>query len=147
VTGVVTEDRRRVVVRRIFIVAVVAACLVGLVIAANRTDTGEPDIAQTGGQDVVEALLPAVDSEVLRQAQIGIDLAPGWTGVLIINGTEIPEDQLTIVPELNQVFYQPADGKEVEQLLAGPNCIQAVVWLIERNRGSGQTIDWCFRAT
>jgi hypothetical protein len=54
-----------------------------------------------------------VDSEVLRQAQIGIDLAPGWTGVLIINGTEIPEDQLTIIPELNQVFYQPADGKEV----------------------------------
>ncbi len=140
---------RRATLRRVLIALVVLACIGGIALAANRTQTGEPDIAQSGADPrVVELFVPSRDSEVLRQAQIGIDLTSDFTGTLVVNGVEIPEDQLQRRPELNQIFFQPGEGQAIERLVPGRNCVQAIVWRLDRSRANARPpIEWCFRAT
>ena len=97
--------------------------------------------------EIVERVFPARDSEVLRQQQVGIDLGARYTGVLIVNGIEIPETQLIRQPALNQVFFQPTDGYAVEELLPGRNCVIALVWRVTESRDESRSVDWCFEAT
>ncbi len=132
--------------RRLLLAALLAVGLGLIVLAGLWASTGEPDDVVVTG-DVVDQLVPARGDEVLRQARLGIDLAPGWTGVLVINGVEIPEDQLIRSDPLNQVFYQPGEDQEVEQLDAGQNCVTAVVWQLSQSREQARDITWCFDAT
>ena len=133
--------------RRLLLAALVAVGLGLIVLAGLWASTGESDDVVVTGGDVVEQLLPARGNEVLRQARLGIDLAPGWTGVLVVNGVEIPEDQLIRNEPLNQVFYQPGEGQEVDELDAGQNCVTAVVWQLSQSREQARDITWCFDAT
>jgi len=137
------ETRARLV--RVATVVVVLVVLAGFTLAVRHAKTGDPEIQESGPSDVWELQQPANGDHVLRQAQIGIDLLPGWTGVLIVNGTEIPEDQLQRVPALYQVFFTPAEGAEIEQLPPGRNCVSAIVWRVESTRADAHSpIDWCF---
>jgi hypothetical protein len=135
------------IVRRIGITLLVLACIAALGLAVHRTRSGEETVDQTGGTGIVEQLIPANNSDVLQQAQIGIDLVPGWTGVLIVNGTEVPEDQLVRHPELYSFLFQPGKGQEIEQLPAGQNCAEALVWRVDQTRADARPVNWCFRVT
>jgi len=134
--------------RALIIVMVVAAC-VALYAGVRATDTGDADpVTVSGRPDVVEHLVPGAGDEVIRQAELGIDLAPGYEGTLLVNGVEIPTDELRLVPEQNQVFFTPGEGKVVERLNAGPNCAMAIVWKASVGRGTAndQQFTWCFDA-
>ena len=120
-----------------------------MLVAVHATDTGTRDPATVSGRpDVVEHLIPGQGDDVIRQAELGIDLAPGYEGDLILNGVAIPTKQLRLVPPQNQVFFTPGRGKVVERLNAGPNCMTAVVWRSALGRGSAndQSFTWCFNA-
>ena len=78
---------------------------------------------------------------MLRQAELGIDLAPGYDGTLAVNGVEIPVEEQRRVPEQNQVFFTPGEGKVVERLLAGPNCATAIVWKAADGPGTAERPD------
>lgn len=139
---------RSTVVRRVVITLIVLACIAGLALAVNRTETGEEDVALSGPADIVELLVPSAGSEILRQDRIGIDLAPGWDANLIVNGISIPNDQLDKTPALNQVYFQPGDGKVIEELRPGPNCAQALPYLERRGADAARPpIRWCFEVT
>ena len=101
-----------------------------------------------GGRTWCERLIPREGDEVIRQAELGIDLAPGYEGALVLNGVEIPDDELRVVAPQNQVFFTPGEGKAVEALHAGSNCAQAVVWRSSEGRGTAndRTVTWCFDA-
>ena len=92
--------------------------------------------------------MPGAGDEVVRQAELGVDLAPGYEGALAVNGVEIPTEELRLVPEQNQVFFTPGEGKAVEQLRAGPNCAEAVMWRASAGRGTADDLSyrWCFEA-
>ena len=63
----------------------------------------------------------------------------------MLNGTEIPEDELQITPELGLIQYTPAEGKAVEELRAGTNSITAVVWPRSESRETAsQNVTWTF---
>lgn len=124
------------------------ALLLGALVAfvyAFSLGRGSSDIVPTGG--AVEVLVPPDGSQVLRQTEIGIDLAPEWTGVLQINGIEIPEDQLRRVPAQNQVFFAPGPGKEIEELPAGQVEVVALIWrpVAGETRDDADTIRWSFQ--
>ena len=103
--------------------AVVAVAVALLVVAVRSFDDGNDDpVLRSGDQDVVEALIPRRDAQVPRQSRVGIDLAIGWEGTLVIDGVEIPADQLDVTPELGLIEYTPGDGKAVEELQPGQNC-------------------------
>lgn len=136
--------------RRTVITLVVVGCLAGIVFAFSKVsrDDGSNDIAVTDAGPV-EQLIPPRNSEILRQDVTGVDLRPGWTGVLIVNGVEIPEDQLYLdnLESLGQVLFTPGDDKAVERYLAGENCVTAVVWRVEESRADARNTDWCFNVT
>jgi hypothetical protein len=134
---------------RLLIAVMVATAGVALYAGVRATDTGGEDpVTVSGRPDVVEHLVPGAGDEVIRQAELGVDLAPGYDGTLLVNGVEIPTEELRRVPEQNQVFFTPGEGKVVEQLNAGPNCATAIVWKASAGRGTAddQTFSWCFDA-
>jgi hypothetical protein len=134
---------------RLLIAVMVATAGVALYAGVRATDTGGEDpVTVSGRPDVVEHLVPGAGDEVIRQAELGVDLAPGYDGTLLVNGVEIPTEELRRVPEQNQVFFTPGKGKVVEQLNAGPNCATAIVWKASAGRGTAddQTFSWCFDA-
>jgi hypothetical protein len=136
------------VVRRVVITLIVLACIGGLVLAVQRADTGEPDNPRADSPDVIEFLVPPRDAEVLQQANVAADLAAGWTGTLVINGTEIPEAQLVREPGQNIVEYRPGPGQVIEQLSPGRNCARVITWRVNESRERGRTpVEWCFEVT
>lgn len=133
---------------RLMIAAALVGAGVALFAAIQATNTSDEPPAGTSPPDVVEHLLPARGDEVLRQTEIGIDLAPGYEATLIVNGEPIPDDELRRVPEQNQVFFLPREGTVVPELPGGRNCVTALVWRSAVGRGvDDQTFSWCFQAT
>ena len=164
-----TADKRR----RLLISLAVVACIAGIAVAiastrevdANGdvvTQSGSPCEVTISGEgvdapacnptddslgEIVEQLFPAADSEALQQVQVGIDLGSRYTGVLVVDGVEVPPDQLVRQDALNQVFFSPGDGQVVEQWEPGRNCVRAIVWPITEGRDESRTVDWCFEVT
>jgi len=134
---------------RLLLALLLVAALGAIYAGVRATDTGHGDpVAVPGGSDIVERLIPQEGDEVIRQAELGIDLAPGYEGALVINGVPIPGEELRLVPEQNQVYFTPGDGKAVERLQAGPNCATAQVWKSSQGRGTAddRSYTWCFGA-
>jgi hypothetical protein len=130
---------------KIVAAAVVAVAAVLIFIAFTSLGEDEDPVLSEGDQQVVENLIPRRDSQVPQQSSVGIDLVTGWAGTLAIDGVEIPEDELTVTPEIGLIMYAPAEGKAVEELQAGQNCITATIWRISDGRGvNDRTIPWCF---
>lgn len=113
--------------------------------ASLKADPVEPSMVDAA----VENLQPPFDSPgAPRQTPITIDLAPGWTGILQVNGIEIPEDQLVRNEPLNQVTFVPGPGQEIEQLPAGRVVVRAIIWrpLAGETRDNGsRVVTWQFR--
>ena len=130
-------------VRRLILFALVAGAIAAIVYAGTL-GTGSQEVRRT--DEAVEQLVPADGSPVaVRQAEVGIDLQTGWTGVLIINGREIPEDQLRRVEPQNQVFFQPGEGKDIEAFAPGTIVVEAEIWrLASETRDDARTITWRF---
>jgi hypothetical protein len=97
----------------------------------------------------IESLTPPGSSPgVPRQAPIIVDLAPGWTGVLTINGEEIPEDELMRNVPLNQFSFQPGPGKAIERLPAGLVVATATIWReLETREAGARSFSWTFTAS
>lgn len=131
---------------RLTVTVAVAVAVAALVAGIRATETGDEDpVSVNGRPDVVEHLQPRSDAQVLQQAEVGIDLAPGYEGALVINGTTIPTDELRLVPEQNQVFFTPGPGRVFEALPSGTTCVTAVAWKTADGRGPGDlSFQWCF---
>ena len=134
---------------RAVVAVALAAAGVALFLAVRSTDTGGEDrVAVQSQPDLVEHVYPRNGDRVLRQSEIGIDLAPGHEAMLIVNGQPIPDEQLRRVPEQNQVFFQPGEGTVFPELPAGRTCVAAVVWRSSTGQGADdQTVRWCFEAS
>jgi hypothetical protein len=144
-------------VPRRLILLVLVAVGAGMVIWAftNGSDqandpsvTGSGAQTQAGGdiaQKAVEHFSPKEGDLVLRQDQVGVDLRPGWDADLIIDGKQIPRDQLDRNEPLNQVFYRPGADKEIEALDAGRTCVTALVRDLTHPEDGDHRVVWCFR--
>jgi hypothetical protein len=140
------SEGARTVIRRVVIAALLVFAA-GLVWYSGSVK-GEP-AAPSLTDSAVEQLVPARDTPTaIRQAEIGIDLAPGWDADLRINGVDIPEDEERRNPPLNQVFFRPGPGKVIEALAPGPVTVTAIIWRPTagetRDNGS-RTVTWSFR--
>ena len=131
------------VLRKIVITLLVVGSLTALVLVFTLTDSGtEADVEASGGTDAVEQLIPTRNAETLSQAEVGVDLAPGWTGVLVLNGQELSDSEVDEIAALNQLLYRPPDGLD-----SGRNCMRAVVWRSAESREQSRNVDWCFEVT
>jgi len=116
-----------------------------LVLAALSLGDNQDQGLSADNAPVVDALIPAANTQVPQQSSVGIDLAVGWEGVLQINGVEVPEDELVVTPQTGLIMFMPGEGKTVEQFQTGRNCVTAIIWRIADGRGTAdRPIPWCF---
>ncbi len=135
-------------VQRILIGVLLLVGVGGIVATVRLATTGNDDTS-SNAPDFVERLVPTSGSEVLTQSGIGIDVATGYDGYLILNGVEIrtPEDGLSRDVGSGRIEFTPGEGKVVTELLTGRNCVLAIVWRQSEGPGQSEPVSWCFDAT
>ena len=125
--------------------------------------------AQSGDKAVrindpaIERVLPQPGEIVLRQSQVGVDLAPGYRGVLIIDGQEIPTTDVPtgsnpdpnakgnldaqFDPTQNTVLFVPKKGATIEEFTPGEHRITAVYWREVASRDQAVSFSWTFKVS
>lgn len=125
-------------------------------------------LAQTGEEaevpisdEAVERVFPQQGDLVLRQSQVGVDLAPGYRGVLIIDGVELPTTDLVAVDPSeggrpvvaadaqfdlaqNTITFLPREGASIEDLEPGEHTATAIFWRLGETRDAGRSFTWRF---
>lgn len=149
VTFVVRAGTMRGVTLRRLVIGLLLAAGIGIFLLSGRY--GVSDSKPKVTDSAVEQYFPTDKSpNVPRQSEIGIDLADGWTGgALIINGIPIPEDQLRRNDPLNQLFFTPGPGTEIEVLRPGPVYAIATIWrpANSETEADGRQVRWAFTVT
>lgn len=145
---------------RLVISALVALALGLIVYGFASAQTGEPSFKITDA--AVEGVYPKPDSIVLRQSEVRVDLAPGYRGVLIIDGQEIPtfdlmaSDQTTsngiqfdavFDPAQNTVSFTPKVGATIEAFSPDRHTVTAVFWKLDESRDQSRRITWSFKVS
>lgn len=130
--------------RRLIVIGLLAlaAALLAIAIAVYRGNPSSTDLPVA-----IQSVLPVPGSNVLSQTDVTVDLAVGYTADLEINGVPIPEEQLFRVEALNQLSYEPREGKIVPRLLPDQNCVRVFYWLIAQGPDDRATYTWCFDAS
>ena len=124
-----------------------AAALLYAAVHLTNTKDQHPVTVVQGQPDAVEQVIPVNGSTEPRQSEFGIDLAPGYDGTLVVNGIEIPRDELRRIPAQNQLFFTPGKDKIIDEL-NGLVTVKAIVWKSSVGRGNGQDqiFQWTFTA-
>lgn len=123
-------------------IAVAGIAVITLAVLARGGDGPSLDPA-------VEELRPAADAEsVPVQSSVTIDLVdrPQYSISLRINGVLIPKDEMPLCCPLNRLSYIMGEGKTVEELRPGRNCVQAEFYAITEGPAAARTVNWCFEA-
>jgi hypothetical protein len=131
------------VLRRLWLPALLLVGLGSILAAGFLGNTGNQQ--PVSGQPALEAIIPHDGAQILEQDGVGVDLQVGWTGVLTIDGVDIPASQLEQDNGLNQLIFKPGPGKVLTRLQADRNCARIVFWRLQ----DGRTADspsraWCF---
>ncbi len=138
-----STKRRRMIWRRIVMVggglAAVNLFIGGFVIAGRSSESQALPIE-------VERVIPAPGSVIAPQDGVQVDLADEYTGVLVIDGKEIPLDQLTVVLPLGQVSFRPAPGLDITRFPPGPHVVRVVYWRQAESREHSRAFVWRFTA-
>jgi hypothetical protein len=78
---------------------------------------------------------------------VTVDLADNLQGELIVDGVQIPDDQLDVIPQLAVITFRPGPGKEFSRLLAGENTAVVYYWPRGELRPEHPaSFSWRFRA-
>jgi hypothetical protein len=128
--------------KRIVLPVLVLVAIGAIVVAVQTAGRG-------GGaeQQGIRSLVPIPGAQVLQQDRVGVVVEPAWDASLSINGTAIPDDQLSKDLDLGQVFFRPGPGKVLESLAPDRNCVTAQIWRRALGPDSASTRTWCFRAS
>ena len=134
--------------RRIIITILIVGAVVGIFFTGRMAITGGNE---TSGAlpDSVDRLIPASGSEVLRQSQVGIDVADGFDAYLQINGVEVRTAEDGLIKDLGTglILFQPGPDRPVEELNPNQNCVTAFVFDQLEGPTTAQPVTWCFQAT
>jgi hypothetical protein len=142
-------------------VSALVAVAIGLIVAGFATGVhGDAAIVLP---PEVEQVVPKPGDLVLRQSEVGIDLKPGYRGVLVIDGQEIGTTDLSsdatqaapagaphdavFDPAQNTVHFQPRQGATIEEFAPGSHEITAIYWKLDQTRDSAKQFSWRFQVS
>lgn len=118
----------------------VAGALGLLALGFTVSESGEKELPTA-----VQSITPSEGALISPQGSVGADLADDHTGVLVIDGTEVPLDQLTIVEPLGQVYFRPGEGLSLSAFEAGTHRVSVVYWPKAQSREESSAFTWQFR--
>jgi hypothetical protein len=127
-TGVArTRARKQIHPWRVVIVVGGLALVVSLFLVLGYNS----DTSDQGRQELsadVRQVRPAPGSIATPQTDVEVRLRSGLTGVLVLNGKRLPEDQLVVDDATSTIAFRPAPGQEVSRLPAGRNDLAVLYW-------------------
>jgi hypothetical protein len=149
--------------RRTLLAAVPLALGLALVIGGFLAAQGSSDPARLDNP-AIEQLYPDDGALVLRQSEVGVDLADGYTGELTIDGRALPTERVEALagpvagtvppilvarfdPSVNTLLFQPREGAPLEEFDAGEHTIVLTYWPEVEGRQAAQQLSWSFRVT
>jgi len=127
---------RRIVMSLVLAAAVAGFVYVGLAPTGDRGPTAPP---------AVEAVFPQGGNLELRQTAVYADLAPGFTGRLLIDGEEVVADDLQVVDAINTVALKPQSYSKWAHLAPGRHCATVLYHRSDQPaQGPESRYTWCF---
>ena len=137
------ETRRR----RWVYPAVVTVLVVGAITAlVYAFQSSQDETEERVRPAAIVRVFPVEDAFSLRQDAIGFELACGYDGVLLVDGGEVPLDQLQRQPGINRFSWTPGVG-DAPPLAAGPHTATAVYWRATEGRDESRRYTWRFTAS
>jgi len=121
------------------IIAVLLAVAIGLLVWAFSSSPRRSDEKTSA---VVNVMPPPGDLD-LRQVQVGVTLAAGYSGDLFVDGTQVPEDEVHRVPALYQITLAPRPGGQFN-LGPGRHCASVRYWPLVNASDKRDSAPWCF---
>jgi hypothetical protein len=110
---------------------------------SDTSDQGK----QNPNADIAQ-VRPAPGSIANRLDDIEVRLRSGLTGVIVLNGKRIPEDQLLIDNATGTISFRPGPGKDISQLPAGANDAAVLYWSqTQPEPAKPKSFGWTFRAS
>ena len=145
-----TPTRRRSIQHPWRVAIVVGAVLLVLNLGVILLSTA--DTTQGGRRALpndVESIAPERGELTGLVDTVSVDLRDDMTGVLVIDGVEIPEDQLERVVGLQVVSFRPGPGQEIPRFRAGDNTVVVEYWRgrLQDRPANPYTFGWTFRAS
>ena len=154
---------RRPIDKGLLVASAVIALGLGLIaLAFASATTGR---AALGLPDPVERISPGKGDSVLRQAEIVADLAPGYTGRLVIDrkaievvevaaavnvrpGQQVNQGVLVTKfdPGSNTLTYQPQEGAPIASFATGPHEVTVFYWKLT-DPADVRSFTWQFSVT
>lgn len=148
---------------------VTVVVLAAVVVIAMFTELGSepPDSQPTDLPEAITQLIPSTGALVSPTSPVGVDFAPGYTGRLVIDGKDIPDDQLSRLG-VTRVLFEPGDlpclqtpgqaggtaaptpckpePKDIERFTGGQHSVTVVYWPTGRSEREGSSsYTWEFR--
>lgn len=139
---------------------------IGLVFIGLGMRTGLTGRDASNLPDAIENISPANGDKILRQAQVIVDFAEGYTAVLTIDGFQLPTtrlDELTangatpkpgaqvelpptaiFDPGNYIISYQPQTGAPIEEFTQGDHIASVRYWKIQDGEQSARIYNWKF---
>jgi hypothetical protein len=96
----------------------------------------------------IEAVSPEPNQITGLIDTVTVDLADQYSGVLVIDGVEIPEDQLVFVVGIQTVSFRPGPDKAISRFRAGENDVEVKYWegRLQDRPEKPYSFGWSFQA-
>ena len=139
-------NRYRTVLGRVGVAATIAFAVWLLISGANgNRSTPEAAALPIGLERVGPASLA---TNVPSQSTVFADLAYGNTGVLVVQGREIPLDQLDYERATGMLSFTPGDDKEYKKLPGSDVRVVAIFWPEQGERATDASeYAWSFKVS
>lgn len=137
----------------------------GMVLVIRGLAVGITGDERAGLPDTIEEVEPVPDAvQVLGQTRVFVDLATGYTGVLVIDGIEIETvdiqqyatqragQQVDLPPVTifeggnNTLTFVPNDAAPIDRFATGLHRVQVIYWEIDVGRERARSFSWFFNA-
>jgi hypothetical protein len=117
-----------------------------VVIMLANTDTTEKGLKPLPNE--IQSISPERGELTTLVDTITVDLRDDMTGVLVVDGVEIPEDQLERVVGIQEVSFRPGPNKEISKFRAGDNTVEVLYWpgRLQDRPDKPYRFGWTFRA-
>ena len=130
---------------RIAVVAVIVIAVANLAVwGLSQSDTSTNGTALPA---TIESITPQSGQLIRLQDTLSADLRDDLTGVLVIDGAEVPEDQLERVVPLAQVSFRPSPKSDLTKFEPGDHTVVIKYWQQGKPRPTNpNSFSWRFRA-
>ncbi len=92
----------------------------------------------------VESYGPTDGSQVLRQTRVEIDLLPGYTVDLVVDGVPIPAEEIDVTEATGYFAWTPGPGKTFSEWAPGLHAVE-VRWDRATGLPDPGSLRWSFR--